>query len=144
MTQKEYTNGEITVVWKPDLCIHSTICWNGLGDVFRPKERPWIKIDAASSEQIAAQVAQCPSGALSSYRNAVTQGVPAEPAPSLETRIEALPNGPLIVYGTVRIKRADGQEDVRSQTTALCRCGSSGNKPYCDGSHITVEFRDEG
>jgi len=48
------------------------------------------------------------------------------------------------VYGTVRIKHADGKEDVRSQTTALCRCGSSRTKPYCDGSHITVEFRDEG
>ena len=63
-------------------------------------------------------------------------------ATSVETKIEALPNGPLLVYGTVRIKHADGKEDVRNQTTALCRCGSSKNKPYCDGSHISVEFRD--
>ena len=138
MTQKEYTNGEITVVWKPDLCIHSTLCWRGLGDVFKPKERPWITLGGATSEAIEAQVAKCPSGALSSFRN----DAPDQPAASVETRIEALPNGPLIVYGTVRIKHADGKEDVRSQTTALCRCGSSKNKPYCDGSHIGAEFRD--
>ena len=138
MTQKEYTNGEITVVWKPDLCIHSTLCWRGLGEVFKPKERPWITLDGATSAAIEAQVSQCPSGALSSYRN----DAPDAATSTIETRIEAQPNGPLLVYGTVRIKHADGKEDVRSQTTALCRCGSSNNKPYCDGSHIRAEFRD--
>jgi uncharacterized Fe-S cluster protein YjdI len=44
---KTYTNGEISVVWKPALCQHSTICWkgeNGLLPVFNPREKPWIKI----------------------------------------------------------------------------------------------------
>jgi len=63
--KKEYSNGEITVVWQPDICIHSGICARGLGKVFRPKESPWIEIKAESSEAIAAQVGRCPSGALS-------------------------------------------------------------------------------
>ena len=69
MESKKYTNGEVTVVWKPKLCQHSTICWKGLIEVFNPKEKPWIKMDGASSERIIEQVKQCPSGALSYYMN---------------------------------------------------------------------------
>jgi uncharacterized Fe-S cluster protein YjdI len=70
--KKKYTNGEITVVWQPNICAHSAICWrgeNGLSEVFNPKQTPWIKIDGASSERIINQVKQCPSGALSFYLN---------------------------------------------------------------------------
>lgn len=59
-----YTNGEVTVIWKPDICMHSTVCWKGLLRVFNPKQRPWIKMDGASAEQIIEQIKKCPSGAL--------------------------------------------------------------------------------
>jgi uncharacterized Fe-S cluster protein YjdI len=62
---KRYSNGEITVVWKPDLCIHSGICARGLHQVFDPRRRPWIELQHSDSATIAAQVAKCPSGALS-------------------------------------------------------------------------------
>ena len=62
---RSYSNGTITVVWQPDLCIHSAICVSGLPAVFKPGESPWIRIDAAASDAIAAQVRACPSGALS-------------------------------------------------------------------------------
>lgn len=61
----EYTNGEATVVWQPKLCVHCGNCARGLPQVFRPKERPWVCMDQATTQQIVAQVAQCPSGALS-------------------------------------------------------------------------------
>ena len=67
---KEYSNGEVTIVWKPEKCIHSAKCVEGLGEVFRPKERPWINPEAASTEAIINQVKTCPSGALSFYMNA--------------------------------------------------------------------------
>ncbi len=63
--EKEYTNGEITVKWQPDKCIHSGICARGLFKVFNPKARPWINMDASDSGTIAAQVNQCPSKAIS-------------------------------------------------------------------------------
>ncbi|MEM6516184.1 MAG: (4Fe-4S)-binding protein [Bacteroidota bacterium] len=66
---KEYSNGEVTIVWKPKSCIHSGICVRGLGEVFKPKEKPWIKIDAASTDELINQVSVCPSGALSYYLN---------------------------------------------------------------------------
>jgi len=65
----KYTNNDITVVWKPKVCIHSTLCWKGLNEVFNPRERPWIKMDGANTERIIEQVKKCPSGALSYFLN---------------------------------------------------------------------------
>lgn len=64
---REYSNGEITIVWEPKVCAHSGICARGLPAVFDPKRRPWIDPLAASTEELIAQVDRCPSGALS-YR----------------------------------------------------------------------------
>ena len=63
--EKRYSNGEITVVWKPDVCVHSGICARGLRAVFDPKRKPGIDMTQADTATIRAQVAQCPSGALS-------------------------------------------------------------------------------
>ena len=70
---KKYTNGEVTIVWKPNQCIHSTICFKGLGQVFDPQRRPWITPESATTQQIIDQIKKCPSGALSYYRRAHTQ-----------------------------------------------------------------------
>ena len=71
MAQKtfKYSNGEVTIVWQPDLCIHSGNCARGLPTVFKPKEKPWINPESATSEEIIAQVRKCPSGALSYFMN---------------------------------------------------------------------------
>lgn len=69
---KKYTNGEVTIVWKPALCQHSTICWKqatGLPDVFNPMISPWIKPENSTTDKIIEQVKKCPSGALSFYMN---------------------------------------------------------------------------
>lgn len=63
--KKEYSNGDITVVWQSALCIHSAKCVKNLPEVFQPKASPWVKIDAASSLEIVDAVKKCPSGALS-------------------------------------------------------------------------------
>ncbi len=62
---KEYSNGEIIVVWQSAKCIHSANCVKNLPAVFQPKAHPWINIDKATTEEIVATVAKCPSGALS-------------------------------------------------------------------------------
>jgi uncharacterized Fe-S cluster protein YjdI len=62
---KEYTNGEVTVLWDAKKCTHSGNCVRGLPTVFDIRKRPWINILGASSEEIVAQVEKCPSGALS-------------------------------------------------------------------------------
>ncbi len=65
MKTKEYSNGEITIVWEAARCIHSGICVKTLPNVYNPKERPWIKVGNATTSEIKEQVAMCPSGALS-------------------------------------------------------------------------------
>ena len=73
----KYTNDEVTVVWKPKVCIHSTLCWKGLIEVFNPREKPWIKMDGAATERIIEQVKKCASGALSFHmNNEITPGEP--------------------------------------------------------------------
>ncbi len=66
---KKYSNGEVTIIWKPNLCIHSAICFNGLSSVFDPRKRPWITPEGSTTEEIIEQVKKCPSGALSYYKN---------------------------------------------------------------------------
>ena len=65
---KHYSNGDITVIWKPELCQHTGICARGLPQVFNPKRRPWIELQHADTATLTAQVEQCPSGALTWVR----------------------------------------------------------------------------
>ncbi len=67
--RKEYSNGEITVVWKPGKCIHAGICVKSLPDVYDPNGKPWIQPENASAEALIKQIDQCPSAALSYYKN---------------------------------------------------------------------------
>jgi uncharacterized Fe-S cluster protein YjdI len=69
---RRYGNGEVTVVWRPALCIHSGNCFRGLPEVFDPRRRPWIVATAAPTRAIVDQIAHCPSGALSIERVAET------------------------------------------------------------------------
>lgn len=138
---KKYSNGEVTVVWKPALCIHSKICWTGLPEVFDPRVKPWVKIEGAGTDAIIAQVDKCPSGALSYFRNDT-------PAANTEvtntaTKIEVTKNGPLLVHGEIIVRDKHGNESPKNKVTAFCRCGQSANKPFCDGTHKTCGFKDE-
>lgn len=135
---KKYSNGEVTIVWKPALCIHSRNCFTGLGEVFHPQELPWITPQHATTEKIVAQIRKCPSGALSFYMNA--EG-PSPQEPTMGTLVEPSVNGPLMVHGNITVKSADGTEVKKEKVTAFCRCGGSSNKPYCDGSHRKNGFQ---
>lgn len=133
---KEYSNGEVTVVWEAKKCIHSGICVKGLPSVFRPRVRPWIRINEAETEAIVKQVRQCPSGALSYYmkNEAVEDGVKSI------TKIEILENGPILVQGPIVVLHKDNNIENKNKVTAFCRCGESQTKPYCDGSHVAKKF----
>jgi uncharacterized Fe-S cluster protein YjdI len=140
-TTHRYTNGELTIVWKPDLCIHSTLCWKGLGKVFNPAKKPWIDPQGAVTEQIIQQVRKCPSGALSYFINEAAgaeKDITGEAAQMLN--IEVTQNGPILIKKECVIQHSNGRKEIKTGTTALCRCGASGNKPYCDGSHNKIGF----
>lgn len=134
---KKYTNGDLTVVWKPKLCTHSGICVQTLPEVYNPSEKPWIKAENASVEALKSQIGKCPSGALS-Y---ILENQDKETMESFETKVEALPNGPLLVHGELKVTHSDGTIETKKRATAFCRCGASDNKPYCDGTHKSIDFK---
>jgi len=135
--ERIYRNDQIAVLWEPKLCIHAGYCFRGLPEVFQPESRPWVKVNAATAEKIAEVVMMCPTGALHFER---LDGGPQEPQPE-ETIINARPNGPLYVRGHLRITGTGGRLIREDTRVALCRCGQSENKPFCDGSHRRVGFR---
>ncbi|HMG82412.1 MAG TPA: (4Fe-4S)-binding protein [Ferruginibacter sp.] len=65
LSTHKYPNGEVTVIWQPDICIHSGVCARGLIEVFDPRRTPWIDMSLLDTETIKAQIKKCPSGALS-------------------------------------------------------------------------------
>jgi uncharacterized Fe-S cluster protein YjdI len=134
---KEYATDEIVVEWEPRLCFHSQNCVRSLPQVFDDGRRPWVKVDAATADEVEAAVARCPSGALRTRRI----GVPPPPRRQQPLEVRASTNGPLLLSGDVRILDADGSVLYEGERAALCRCGQSGNKPFCDGTHKKVDFR---
>lgn len=134
MKRKEYTGQDITVTFDLGRCIHARNCFLQLPDVFNPSKRPWVQPDNANAEDIAAMIRTCPSGALAFHRISGTDEKP----PKIN-RLSVLENGPLVLAGDVSIEGA--QAETRA---ALCRCGLSKNKPYCDYSHVKGHFEATG
>jgi uncharacterized Fe-S cluster protein YjdI/CDGSH-type Zn-finger protein len=134
--RRVYRNDAIEVHWEPRLCIHVRNCVRGLGEVFDPSKRPWIDVDAADPDAVAQTILSCPTGALHFRR--VDGG--EQEAPDAETTVEPRPNGPLFVRGRIKIVDAEGRLIREDTRVALCRCGGSKNKPFCDGTHRRIGF----
>jgi CDGSH-type Zn-finger protein len=108
--------------------------------VFDPNRRPWIEAGAASAEDLAAVVRRCPTGALAYERS---DGGPEEaPTPANELRV--VEDGPVYATGDLVILDGEHRELARDIRVAFCRCGASKNKPYCDGRHAEIGFKDPG
>ena len=121
----------IAVTFDPQICIHAARCLQGLPAVFNNDARPWIQPQNADTEAVVETVMRCPSGALQFER---LDGGPAELVPA-ETTITPFPNGPLLVRGDLHFKNQAGEEVRTATRAALCRCGGSANKPFCDSTH---------
>lgn len=117
------------------LCEHAGYCGDRFTNVWRMIRRT---SDPEIRERLQRMVSLCPSGALDYAR---AEGAdPVEPV--FEPSIAVIRDGPLWVRGGIPIESSDGTTyEVRNRVT-LCRCGRSSNKPFCDGTHKEVEFRD--
>ncbi len=135
---KEYTNGDLTVVWKPKLCIHAAECVKALPQVYNPDEKPWIKAENASPEELMAQIKKCPSGALTYRLKGEEQN---DNKPTDTFKMEIMTNGPLLAHGNITLSSEKGEEMLENKVTAFCRCGASNNKPFCDGQHKKINFQ---
>lgn len=143
MSVKHYKKDDLVVVWEPEKCIHSANCVKGLPKVFNPKRKPWIETEHAEKENIIKTIDTCPSGALSYSLNKNINMADSNTNDTTKKslKIKVMSSGPLIIsedciveYNNTTIKK----EGV----TALCRCGQSSNKPFCDGTHGKAGFKD--
>ena len=134
---KEYSNEQIAVAWEPAYCIHTANCLNAEPEVFDATRRPWIMLDAASADRVAQAVMKCPTGALHFRR---LDGGQQEPVPE-QTTVDPRPSGPLFLRGNIKITNAAGEVIREDTRVALCRCGASANKPFCDLTHRGIGFQ---
>jgi uncharacterized Fe-S cluster protein YjdI len=136
-----YETAEIQVSFDPARCIHSAECVRALPEVFDPRERRWVRPENAAADAVAAAVARCPTGALHAVRRAAPVGAPdAAAGTDAAVVIRLADHGPLLVRGPVRILDSAGELVAEDTRVALCRCGRSGNAPFCDGSHARAGF----
>lgn len=132
MDEKAYTTQGIVVYYRSKLCIHAAECVRGLGQVFDPAKRPWIQPQHATPQELAQVIERCPSGALRYER---LDGAAAEAA-SAGLQVQFVENGPAYLRGALQLSNDQGQLLYQGTRAALCRCGQSANKPFCDNSHL--------
>jgi len=139
--RKSYVGKSITIHDNRKICSHAAECVNNLPSVFRLNARPWIDTDGASTEQIINTIRKCPSGALSYSIDGVEYKDQNETRPMITTSKD----GPLVITGGIDligdgIQFGDG---ASKEHYTLCRCGASNNKPFCDGMHKVINFKDD-
>lgn len=136
----DYPGENATVTWQGSLCIHIGECGRAKGDLFVTGRKPWCQPDASSDDEVQEVVLRCPTGALSAR---FEDGSRTEVADATNS-VHVAYNGPLFVRGDLQIDGAPGDVPGLKYRAALCRCGKSKNKPFCDNSHEDAGFRDYG
>lgn len=139
--RKDYVGKSITVHDNRAICAHAAECLRSLPAVFRLGERPWVNPDGADVQKVIETVRKCPSGALSYSIDGVEHRDNNDGLPPM---IKVLKNGPYHVTGGVELAGAKWAQGASKEHYTLCRCGASGNKPFCDGTHRQIMFRDDG
>jgi CDGSH-type Zn-finger protein len=132
-----YAGRAITIINNPLLCSVAEYCHKELNSVFNESNTPWINPDGDTLEHIKAVIGKCPSGALSYSINGEPQSVSTR-----EATITLEKNGPLRITGGIELQGARWGQGASQEHYTLCRCGASKNKPFCDGSHVTIDFDD--
>ncbi len=134
-----YKADKISVSFEPKLCIHAAECVRGLPQVFDSKKRPWIEPGNDSPEEIMEVIKRCPSGALK-FEGAEEL---KEPIQDYVPTVKTIKNGPLYFRGTIELSDSEGNQFPEQGRLAICRCGASKNKPFCDNTHKEIKFNAE-
>ena len=137
--QDTYSGDGITIYDNRSICAHAGVCTDNLSAVFRVRQEPFVDVDAASIEDITKIIDKCPSGALSYSINKDNDSAVSD----VNSGIMVAPSGPYVVSGDVDLLETQWGEGASKEQFTLCRCGASKNKPFCDGSHWAIEFKDE-
>ncbi|MFW2439900.1 MAG: CDGSH iron-sulfur domain-containing protein [Arenicellales bacterium] len=135
----DYPGEQVDVHWDGRLCIHIAECGHAEGDLFTTGRQPWCVPDKATADEVAEVCGRCPSGALT-YSDKSGKSEQADE----ENTVNVIYNGPLYLSGELAIEGAADDMTGVAFRAALCRCGQSKNKPFCDNSHHEAGFKDFG
>ncbi len=136
----DYPGAAADVQWDGRLCIHIGECGRANNELFVAGRQPWCQPDRVSKDEVADVVLRCPTGALTYSRKDGGPGEAADP----ENVVVIAHNGPLYLRGDLQIDGAAEDMNGVKFRAALCRCGASKNKPFCDNSHEQAGFKDYG
>ena len=139
--RKSSMGNKITIHDNRKIRSHAAECVNNLPSVFQLNARPWINPAGAEMEEIINTIRKCPSGALS-YS---IDGIEYKDHDERKPKVTVSKDGPYVITGGIdmigdNIQFAEGSS--REHYT-LCRCGPSNNKPFCDGMHKVISFKDD-
>jgi len=136
--RKNHVGKKITIHDNRSICSHAGFCTDRLNSVFRLKTEPWIDPGAAPVEEIIETIKKCPSGALSySIEGIEFKDQDREPMAMVSK------DGPYYITGGVELTGEPRGAGASEEHYTLCRCGGSKNKPFCDGTHWRIGFKDE-
>jgi CDGSH-type Zn-finger protein len=135
----DYVGRRIVLHDNRGICSHAGHCTSRLPSVYREDAEPWIAPDGATARRVVESVRRCPSGALSCSIDGVEHRDENRPP-----RVIVSKDGPYQIEGGIELLGADFGEGASREHYCLCRCGASKNKPFCDGRHWEVKFRDAG
>lgn len=136
----KYNGRNIDVTWDSRLCIHIGECGYSEGELFAGGRDPWCQPDLVEDKYVRDVIERCPSGALCYHDKAGDQ----EEMPAEINTVQVVYNGPLFLRGDLEIENATDDMPGTRFRAALCRCGQSQNKPFCDNSHLKAGFEDFG
>jgi CDGSH-type Zn-finger protein len=138
--RRSYIGENITIHDNRAICSHAEHCVKNLPSVFKLNTKPWINPDGTTVEDIIETIEKCPSGALS-YS---IDGVEYRDQDDRKPMVTVSQNGPYIMTGGIElIGEVQFGQGASKEHYTLCRCGASKNKPFCDGLHRDINFRDE-
>ncbi len=135
-----YSGSKTQIQWDGMLCIHYGECGRASGELFIGGRQPWCQPDLSTDEEIQEVLLRCPSGALTA-KFSDNSGIEPDEDENLASVTQ---NGPLYFSGTLNFEGARDHLAGTRFRAALCRCGASKNKPFCDNSHIEAGFTDSG
>lgn len=160
---RKYSNGEITVYWKPDACVHASYCYRELIEVFDPGRRPWVDMSAAETERIIEVVNMCPTEALAwkwndenknkeisidqtnhiTFRRPELMTKEEQSVQETPVSVKIMIDGPVVIKGDFTFKYSGNNKEIKEGIISLCRCGVSYHLPFCDGTHRKIGFEDK-
>ena len=135
-----YDGADADVHWDGRLCIHIGECGRANNELFVGGRQPWCQPNLVSAPEVVDVVQRCPTGALTYERK---DGGVGE-VPAAENVVSVMYNGPLYVRGDLEVAGAAEDMPGVQFRAALCRCGHSKSKPFCDNSHEEAGFKDYG